>query len=331
MSCLLTASIMQGWRLLLQDQGGACLLLEGGSTRVACSTPRQLPPPLPPLLLSLSLSLCRCCQVTPRTPTWRAAAGASTYDDSWLYDTNMDNFYEQEVIDTVIAQGAHAMNAMNTDMNMDAMNMDWQPSPVWQQQWQALSAGMNRGLLAPAAAAAGGGGATAGQQQQRPRMPSRMSRAPPPGLDAGPVGNAAAAAGGAPIPSPAYTVTPPDEAADPGSGQQQQQPQGDAMEEDARVAAGGQSAAAGGIGQPAQPVQQVDEQQLVGLSPLQRLLRGGRPLWPLMPTAEGVLDMLRTKGLQGLVVYLEKGSFQDYVDNTKVRRFLFGLGARGTG
>lgn len=262
--------------------------------------------------------------MTPRTPTWRAAAGASTYDDSWLYDTNLDNFYEQEVIDTVIAQGAHAMNAMNADMNMDAMNMDWQPSPVWQQQWQGLSAGMTRGLLAPAAAAAGDGG-TAGQQQ-RPRMPSRMSRAPPPEFDPGPVGNAAAAAGVTSIPSPAYAVTPPEAAAGPGSNQQQQQQQqGDAMEEDTRVAAGGQSAAAaagaGGSGQPAQPVQQVDEQQLVGLSPLQRLLRGGRPLWPLMPTAEAVLDVLRTKGLEGLVVYLEKGSFHDYVDNTKVSCF----------
>lgn len=234
-------------------------------------------------------------QVSPRTPTWRVAQGASVYDDSWLFDTNLDNFYEQEVIDHVIAQGtfmhmdaAASMYGMNADMDVD-MN---EQSPYQQQQWQqGLSAGMGRALLPPSAAAAAAG-------SSRLRMPQRPSG---PAYD-----------NFMPIVSPDHAITP----SEGGSGSEQQQQREQSMDVDGETPRGGQSAAAAaGFGAALTELQaeeQLDQQQLQQLSPVQQLLRGGRPTWPLMPTPETVLEVLRTKGLDGLVVYMDEGSFADY-------------------
>jgi hypothetical protein len=190
---------------------------------------------------------------------------------------------------------------MHMDMHISDMYMngvhgvDWdEQQQQQQQQWQlpGLAAGMGQALLP----AAGGSGR------------QRMSRRPSEPCYEAFMGDA----------SPGCAYAPTEHASD--SERQQLQQQNGKQDwtglQEGDTPSGGVSPSAAAAATPAKP--ELDEQQMRQLSPLQQLLRGGRPAWPLMPSADTVLELLRTKGPEALVVYLDEGSFADYLQEWKV-------------
>lgn len=222
-----------------------------------------------------------------------------------------------------MAQGAHLRIAMamngslqqDMNMNMDEGHMDIDGQPQQQQQRRRvqfaaqsdLGAGMGRELLG------------------RPSDP-RLSRMParPPAPEGG---------WGSGAYQPAYSVSPGSHGATPhsetGSGsdlrqqdswqqpQEQDGMQGDTPRSGPSPATDAAAAAAAG-----HPV--FEQQQPLpgpapeGLSPLQVVLAGYKPQWPLLPSDEQVLELLRTQGLTGLTVYLDEGAFADLTVPGKV-------------